>query len=71
METRRMQKKNNIHAEQSEAGIFFEKIWNKGPKIHCLAIERFFLLKSANHISRFGLCKDVNLKTIENGISHS
>ena len=31
-ETRRMWKKNNIHAEQSEAGNFFEKIWNKGLK---------------------------------------
>ena len=32
-----MGKKNNIHAERSEAENFFEKIYNKGPKINCLA----------------------------------
>ena len=32
-ETRRMWKKNSIHAEWSKAGNFFEKIWNKVPKI--------------------------------------
>ena len=31
-ETRRMGKKNNIHAERSEAGNFFENILKKGPK---------------------------------------
>ena len=36
------ERKNIIHAERSEAGNFFEKIWNKGPKIHCLAIKSFF-----------------------------
>ena len=40
-ETRRMWK-NIIHAEWSKAGKFLEKIWNKGPKIHCLAIKSFF-----------------------------
>ena len=36
-----MGKKNNIHAEQSEAGNFFEKIYNKGPKIHSLALKLY------------------------------
>ena len=40
--TRRMGKKNNIHAEQSEAEIFFEKMYKKGPKIHCLAGQEGF-----------------------------
>ena len=39
--TRRMGKKSNIDAEQSEAGKFFEKIYNKGPKIHCLALKLY------------------------------
>ena len=38
-ETRRMWKKYKIHAEQSEAGKFFEKIKNKGPKIHYFALK--------------------------------
>ena len=61
-ETRRTGK-TNIHAEQSEAGNFFEKIKNKGPKIHCLALklytgasksrgQGFFLLKSAKRCIR-------------------
>ena len=41
-DTRRMGKKNNIHAEQSEAENFFEKIYNKGPKIHCSAGQEGF-----------------------------
>ena len=53
-----MGKKNNIHAKRSKAEHFFEKIYNKGPKIHCLALKLYtgasksrgqesFLLKSA------------------------
>ena len=40
-----MEKKKNIHAKRSEAENFFEKIYNKGPKIHCLAGQEGFLLK--------------------------
>ena len=47
-----MGKKNNIHAERSEAENFFEKIYNKGPKIHCLAGQEGFLLKSAKRCIR-------------------
>ena len=36
-----MGKKKNIHAEQSEAGNFFEKKLKKGPKIHCLALKLY------------------------------
>ena len=50
-ETRRMGE-NNIHAERSEAENFFEKIYNKGPKIHCLAGQEGFLLKSAKRCIR-------------------
>ena len=32
-------KKYKIHAERSEAGKFFEKIKNKGPKIHYFALK--------------------------------
>ena len=39
-ETRRMwKKKYNTDAKQSEAGKFFEKIKNKGPKIHYFALK--------------------------------
>ena len=34
-----MWKKYNIDAEQSEAGNFFEKKNNKGPKIHYFALK--------------------------------
>ena len=44
-----MRKKNNIHAERSEAENFFEKKQNKGPKI---AGKEGFLLKSAKRCIR-------------------
>ena len=58
-----MGKKNNIHAERSEAGNFFEKNLKKGPKINCLALKLYtgasksrgqegFLLKSVERCIR-------------------
>ena len=32
---------NYIHAKQSESEIFFEKIYNKGLNIHCLALQLY------------------------------
>ena len=51
-ETRRMWRKNIIHAEQSEAGNFLEKVWKKGPKIHYLAIKSFFLTKKCQEVHK-------------------
>ena len=47
-----MQKKTDIHAERSEAGNFFEKIWNKGPNIHCLGIKKGFLNKKCQEVHK-------------------
>ena len=51
-ETRRMGKKNNIHAEWSEAKNFFENIYNKGPKIYWLADQEGFLLKKCLEVHK-------------------
>ena len=36
-----MGRKYNIHAKQSKAGKCFEKITNKGPKIHYFALKLY------------------------------
>ena len=43
---------SDIHAEWSEAKNFFEKIYNKGPKIYCLADQEGFLLKKCLEVHK-------------------
>ena len=51
-ETRRMGKKENIHAEQSKAENFFKKKFKKGPKIHCLAGQEGFFTKKCQEMHK-------------------